>query len=142
MEGNKYEFRVMAENVQGRGEPLESDKPVTPKPSAGESSLVAINMNKPIRQQLELLIFVSSMYKILKILMYDINISTIHHSFSIPVKIALEFLVVLIWLTQTKTSSKSDGLPHALLVAHLSLAMILNGVVSTLAGGRRSTVLL
>lgn len=36
MEGNKYEFKVMAENVQGRGEPLVSDNPVTPKPSAGK----------------------------------------------------------------------------------------------------------
>ncbi|KAK7065507.1 Immunoglobulin like [Halocaridina rubra] len=34
LEGNKYEFRVMAENMQGRGEPLVSDKPVTAKSSA------------------------------------------------------------------------------------------------------------
>ena len=36
MEGTKYEFRIMAENLQGRGEPLVSDKPVTAKPCAGK----------------------------------------------------------------------------------------------------------
>ncbi|XP_047491377.1 twitchin-like isoform X5 [Penaeus chinensis] len=34
LEGTTYEFRVMAENMQGRGEPLASDKPVTAKASA------------------------------------------------------------------------------------------------------------
>lgn len=36
LEGTQYEFRVRAENMQGQGEPLVSDKPVTAKPSAGE----------------------------------------------------------------------------------------------------------
>lgn len=31
MEGNKYEFRVMAENMQGRSDPLNTDKPVVAK---------------------------------------------------------------------------------------------------------------
>lgn len=37
LEGTTYEFRVMAENMQGRGEPLTSDKPVTAKASAGKT---------------------------------------------------------------------------------------------------------
>ena len=36
MEGNQYEFRVMAENLQGIGDPLVSDKPITAKESAGK----------------------------------------------------------------------------------------------------------
>lgn len=39
LEGNTYEFRVRAENMQGQGEPLTSDKPVTAKASAGELSI-------------------------------------------------------------------------------------------------------
>ncbi len=31
MEGTKYEFRVMAENVQGRSDPLDTDKPIIAK---------------------------------------------------------------------------------------------------------------
>lgn len=31
MEGTKYEFRVMAENVQGRSDPLDTDKPIVAK---------------------------------------------------------------------------------------------------------------
>lgn len=36
LEGTKYEFRVMAENLQGRSDPITTDKPVVAKNQFGE----------------------------------------------------------------------------------------------------------
>lgn len=35
LEGTKYEFRVFAENLQGRSEPLDTEKPVVAKNQYG-----------------------------------------------------------------------------------------------------------
>ena len=35
-EGTQYEFRVMAENLQGRSEPLEGDHPIVAKNGYGK----------------------------------------------------------------------------------------------------------
>lgn len=35
LEGTKYEFRVMAENLQGRSDPITTDKPVVTKNQFG-----------------------------------------------------------------------------------------------------------
>ena len=35
LEGTKYEFRVFAENLQGRSDPLDTDKPIVAKNQYG-----------------------------------------------------------------------------------------------------------
>lgn len=35
LEGTKYEFRVFAENLQGRSDPLETEKPIVAKNQYG-----------------------------------------------------------------------------------------------------------
>lgn len=38
LEGTKYEFRVMAENLQGRSDPLTSSQPIVAKNQFGKAS--------------------------------------------------------------------------------------------------------
>jgi len=42
LEGTKYEFRVCAENVQGRSDPLTTDKPIVAKNQYGNNSFSII----------------------------------------------------------------------------------------------------
>lgn len=39
LEGTKYEFRVFAENLQGRSDPLDTEKPVVAKNQYGECKI-------------------------------------------------------------------------------------------------------
>lgn len=45
LEGTKYEFRVFAENLQGRSDPLDTEKPVVAKNQYGKCKIIG-NLTK------------------------------------------------------------------------------------------------
>lgn len=45
LEGTKYEFRVCAENVQGRSDPLTTDKPIIAKNQYGKKNILLFVLN-------------------------------------------------------------------------------------------------
>lgn len=49
IEGTKYEFRVFAENLQGRSDPLETEKPIVAKNQYGLSIQMTLILSKLIR---------------------------------------------------------------------------------------------
>lgn len=148
LEGTTYEFRVMAENMQGRGEPLTSDKPVTAKASAGETHFRAKFILRLLTCCKHDDIINSALNRMRVWINQLKNPSTLVLS-SPPCTPDPFFLLAIpqtfpavpdaptAW-TPTRTSSRSTGLLRAPPAAPPSPATTSSAAASTPAAGRRS----